>query len=219
MIHITEVTTKAQLRQFVNFPIDLYRDVPQYIPGTYSDDLADWDREKNPAFSYCEARCWLASRDDGTLVGRIGAILSRKSNDKWGTHRLRFTQVDFIDDREVSAALKKHDGRLFPTGWADVLKAFHRNDTIDLLLIAVRPDLQKKGVNAVIISKVMHGCFKIGVKQAETGPMLETNEKVQTQWQDFPLEQHKRRRCFVKVLTPAPQESAATATAPVGAAE
>ena len=97
MIHITEVTTKAQLRQFVNFPIDLYRDVPQYIPGTYSDDLADWDREKNPAFSYCEARCWLASRDDGTLVGRIGAILSRKSNDKWGTHRLRFTQVDFID--------------------------------------------------------------------------------------------------------------------------
>ena len=394
MIHITEVTTKAQLRQFVNFPIDLYRDVPQYIPGTYSDDLADWDREKNPAFSYCEARCWLASRDDGTLVGRIGAILSRKSNDKWGTHRLRFTQVDFIDDPEVSAALfqtvedwarqlgcteihgplgftdmdregmlvegfdrtscfftyynhpyyidhltalgyvkdvdwtenlisvptdqrviqrwekiaayvlkrqhlhihqvrsrleypplirkvfelvnvayaplygtvelsddqirkyagkfaplikpeltcfvmdenddlvafgvaapsiaaamKKHDGRLFPTGWVDVLKAFHRNDTIDLLLIAVRPDLQKKGVNAVIISKVMHGCFKIGVKQAETGPMLETNEKVQTQWQDFPLEQHKRRRCFVKVLTPAPQESAAAATAPVGAAE
>ena len=87
MIHITEVTTKAQLRQFVNFPIDLYRDVPQYIPGTYSDDLADWDREKNPAFSYCEARCWLASRDDGTLVGRIGAILSRKSNDKWGIRR------------------------------------------------------------------------------------------------------------------------------------
>lgn len=119
----------------------------------------------------------------------------------------------------IAAALKKHDGRLFPTGWVDVLKAFHRNDTIDLLLIAVRPDLQKKGVNAVIISKVMHGCFKIGVKQAETGPMLETNEKVQTQWQDFPLEQHKRRRCFVKVLTPAPQESAATATAPVGAAE
>ena len=78
---------------------------------------------------------------------------------------------------------------------------------------------QKKGVNAVIISKVMHGCFKIGVKQAETGPMLETNEKVQTQWQDFPLEQHKRRRCFVKVLTPAPQESVAAATAPAGAAE
>ena len=102
MIHITEVTTKAQLRQFVNFPIDLYRDVPQYIPGTYSDDLADWDREKNPAFSYCEARCWLASRDDGTLVGRIGAILSRKSNDKWGTHRLRFTQVYFIENREAA---------------------------------------------------------------------------------------------------------------------
>ena len=105
MIHITEVTPKAQLRQFVNFPIDLYRDVPRGGAGAGGGDRADCDREKNPAFSYCEARCWLASRDDGTLVGRIGAILSRKSNDKWGTHRLRFTQVDFIDDREVSAAL------------------------------------------------------------------------------------------------------------------
>lgn len=379
MIHITEVTTKAQLRQFVNFPIDLYRDVPQYIPGTYSDDLADWDREKNPAFSYCEARCWLASRDDGTLVGRIGAILSRKSNDKWGTHRLRFTQVDFIDDREVSAALfqtvedwarqlgcteihgplgftdmdregmlvegfdrrgcfftyynhpyymqhmaalgyvkdvdwvenlitapqdektfarwrklsdyvkhrqklhtlrvrtrldyfpllkpffqlvneayaplygtvdltpeqikkysmkfaplinpqltcfvmneqnelvafgvsapsiaeamKKSRGRLFPTGWVRVLHAFRKNDTIDLLLIAVRPDLQGKGVNAIILSEVMEGCRKMGIRYAETGPMLEENEKVQTQWQNFPLEQHKRRRCWVKELNAVP---------------
>lgn len=62
MIQITEVHDQGNSwSQFVNFPIDLYRDVPQYIPGTYSDDLADWDREKNPAFSYCEARCWLAS--------------------------------------------------------------------------------------------------------------------------------------------------------------
>ena len=61
-------------------------------------------RSKNPAFAYCDARCWLAYRD-GEVVGRIGAILSRKANEKWGTNRLRFTQVDFIDDPEVSRAL------------------------------------------------------------------------------------------------------------------
>ena len=104
MVSIVEVTTKAQLRKFVDYPNRLYEGVPQFVPATYDDDLSDWDRSKNPAFEYCDARCWLAERD-GDIVGRIGAIYSRKANDKWGANRLRFTQVDFIDDREVSAAL------------------------------------------------------------------------------------------------------------------
>ena len=99
MVSIVEVTTKAQLRRFVDYPNQLYKDVPQFVPATYGDDLS-----KNPAFSYCDARCWLAERD-GEIVGRIGAIRSRKANEKWSTNRMRFTQVDFIDDPEVSAAL------------------------------------------------------------------------------------------------------------------
>ena len=55
MVSIVEVTTKAQLRRFVEYPMELYKDVPQYIPGTYDDDLEDWDRKKNPAFEYCQA--------------------------------------------------------------------------------------------------------------------------------------------------------------------
>ena len=55
----------------------------------------------------------------------------------------------------LAAALQKNRGRLMPTGWMDVLKAFRKNDTVDLLLIAVHPDYQKKGVNAVILSKAM----------------------------------------------------------------
>ena len=104
----------------------------------------------------------------------------------------------------IAEAMKKSRGRLFPTGWVRVLHAFRKNDTIDLLLIAVRPDLQGKGVNAIILSEVMEGCRKMGIHYAETGPMLEENEKVQTQWQNFPLEQHKRRRCWVKELNAVP---------------
>lgn len=55
MVSIVEVTTKAQLRRFVDYPNQLYKDVPQFVPATYGDDLADWDRSKNPAFSYCDA--------------------------------------------------------------------------------------------------------------------------------------------------------------------
>ena len=117
----------------------------------------------------------------------------------------------------LAAAMQKHRGRLFPTGWIDVLKAFRKNDTVDLLLIAVHPDYQARGVNAVILSKTMKGCLKMGIKQAETGPMLELNGKVQSQWKDFQTEQHKRRRCFIKELTPAPAP-AETEGAPAGAA-
>ena len=104
MLEIREVKTRSELKRFVTFPNKLYRDVPQYIPPLVSDDMADWNRKANPAFAYSEARCWLAYRD-GEIVGRIGAILNRSANRKWKTRRMRFTQVDFIDDREVPDAL------------------------------------------------------------------------------------------------------------------
>ena len=104
MVEVREVRGRSELRAFVDYPNRLYRDVPQYIPPMIGDDLSDWNPKKNPAFAYCKAKCWLAWRD-GEIVGRIGAILSRRANEKWHTNRMRFTQVDFIDDPEVSAAL------------------------------------------------------------------------------------------------------------------
>ncbi len=376
MVSITEVKTKAQRRIFAEFPTKFYRDVPQYIPNTFDDDLNDWDPKKNPAFEYCDARCWLAYRDE-EIVGRIGAIYSKRANEKWNTRRLRFSQVDFIDDDEVvdalfetvenwarelgcdevqgplgfsdldregmliegfdrrscfftyynypyypkqleklgygkdadwvenlihlpgpedtktferwqrlsdfaekrnhvhihnaktiigyipllkkffqliniayaplygtvelsakqidkyaskfaplinpkltcfvmdenenmvamgvgapsmADALKKCDGKLLPFGWAGILKSFMKNDTIDLLLIAVHPDYQNTGINAMVMNKMLKGCRDMGIRYAETGPTLELNEKVLGQWKYFPIEQHKRRRCFIKKI-------------------
>ncbi len=103
-VTVTPVVTKRDRRRFMDYPNELYKDVPQFVPSFYSDDMDDWDEKKNPAFDYCEAKCWLAWRD-GKIVGRIGAILSHKANEKWNTNRMRFSQVDFIDDEEVSSAL------------------------------------------------------------------------------------------------------------------
>lgn len=105
-IVVKEVLTKSELRKFVDYPNKLYKDVPQFIPAFYGDDMADWDKSKNPAFDYCEAKAFLAYKE-GEIVGRIGAILSHKANKTWGTKRMRFSQVDFIDDKEVSKALFK----------------------------------------------------------------------------------------------------------------
>ena len=103
-VEIVEVLTPAQRRVFVDVPNVMYKDEPNFVPAFYGDDLSDWDPKKNPAFEYCEARAFLAYRD-GKVVGRIGAILSHRANEKFGKKRMRFSQVDFIDDPEVSAAL------------------------------------------------------------------------------------------------------------------
>ena len=374
-VQIKEVKTKADRSLFVDLPNRLYRDNDNFVPAFYGDDMADWDEKKNPAFEYCEARSWLAYKDD-QLVGRIGAILSHASNEKWGTKRMRFSQVDFIDDREVSKALfdtvenwarekgmeemhgplgfcdldregmlidgfdkrsmfityynepyyidhlealgyekdvdwvenliplgdyysetykrlkiisdtmlrrtgfrkvdvskrsdvkpyvrkafdlinvayahlygtvelnerqiekytnkflplidpdfcclliddkddlmgfavgapsmaeamKKSRGRLFPTGWIGVLRSLKKNDTLDLFLIAVRPELRGSGVNGILMEHLYKGCIKHGIMVAETGPQLETNTKVQNQWKMFGPALHKRRRCFKKTL-------------------
>ncbi len=382
MVNLIEVKTLAQRKMFAEFPVKMYKDVPQYIPNTIADDIADWDPEKNPAFDYCEARAWLAYRN-GEIVGRIGAILSHKSNEKWNTRRMRFSQVDFIDDEEVADALfgiverwarakgcyevhgplgftdmdregllvegfdrrscfftyynhpyyidhltrlgyvkdvdwvenlmtvptdeatvakwqkmsdyvvkhypvhefvpktklqvaplipqvfrlvnlcysplygtvdlsekqiskyvgkflpllnmnltsfvmnedneliafgitapsladalKASDGRMISPATPKLLKALYKNDTIDLLLVAIHPDYRKTGVGAILINRVLQGCLKMGITHAETGPMLETNDKVQALWTRFDREQHKRRRCFIKEL---PQMSDAKA--------
>lgn len=375
MITVKEVKTRKENKLFVTFPDKLYKNHPCFVPGFKSDDYSDWDEKKNPAFSYCEVKRFLAYKD-GVCVGRIAAILSHRANEKWGTKRMRFSSVDFIDDREVSAALfaaveafarekscnevhgplgftdldregmlvegfdneslhftyynapyykehlealgygkdvdwvelflhcpdkddkameliaklgdraekkhglrvapiksnrgfkpyikrafelaniayaglygtvlldevqikryakkfvplvdpdfacivlneegtpiafgatapnlshafKKTGGRLFPFGWARTLHALHHPRVLDLLLIAVLPEYQGTGVNAMIINHIFKNACRRGIIGAETGPQLEENVKVLSQWKMIPHEQHKRRRCFVKSL-------------------
>lgn len=58
MVEIREVTNKRELRKFVDYPNKLYKDNPYFIPAIYADDLEDWDRNRNPAFEYCDAKCF-----------------------------------------------------------------------------------------------------------------------------------------------------------------
>ena len=102
----------------------------------------------------------------------------------------------------IANALKKSNGRMLPFGFARLLYALKKNDTLDLFLIAVRPDYQNRAVNAILLNHVLKGCLKMGITHAETGPQLETNHKILSQWNTFQPELHKRRRCFIKQLAP-----------------
>lgn len=100
----------------------------------------------------------------------------------------------------LSEAFQKCRGRLFPFGFIHVLRALKNNRKADLYLTAVRPDLQNKGVNAILIHEINKVFVKNKVVKVETNRELEVNAKVQAQWRFYDHRQHKRRRCYKKDL-------------------
>ncbi|HEY6952053.1 MAG TPA: hypothetical protein VI758_06575, partial [Bacteroidota bacterium] len=100
----------------------------------------------------------------------------------------------------LSKALQRCNGRLFPFGIVHVLRALRHNRNIDLYLTAVRPDMQNKGINAILIHESNKAYNKNKIEKVETNRELEGNAKVQAQWKFFDSRQHKRRRCYKKEL-------------------
>ena len=376
MIEIREVTTKKELKQFVQFYYDLYRGNDCAVPFLYFDEMDTLRSDKNPSFECCESAYFLAYKD-GKVVGRVAAIINRRANERWDCHQVRFGWFDFIDDFEVSTALLKavedwgkargmvemagplgfidtdregmlvegfdqlasmyvnynypyypqhmermsgfkkdndyleykvkvpevvpdkfakttqlvqkryglsvhkftrhelvkegfgrevfhllnstykdlygfselsqkqidklvndyikiadlnlvtaimdgdkmvgfgitfpslsralqkgRDGRLLPLGWWHMLKAlkWHKTNMVDLLLIGVLPEYRSKGANALIFDDLIRQFQRYGFEWAITGPQMESNEHVLSQWQYLESIPCRRHRCYKKVI-------------------
>lgn len=374
MIEIRKVSTKKELKTFVQFYYDLYRGSEFAVPYLYSEEIATLRRDKNPSFECCEADYFLAYKD-GKVAGRVAAIINRRANERWNCHQVRFGWFDFIDDIEVSTALlktvedwgrekgmneiagplgfidtdregmlvegfdqlstmyinynypyypkhmeriegfrkdndylemkvkvpevvpdkfakltemvkkryglrvhkftrhelieqnygrqvfqllnatykdlygfsqlsetqvdklvnnyikiadlnlvtaimdgdkmvgfgitfpsfskalqKTRDGRFLPFGWWHLLKIlkWHKTPIVDLLLIGVLPEYRSKGANALIFDDLIRQFQAYGFEWAETGPQMETNEGVLSQWQYLESINHRRHRCYRK---------------------
>ena len=128
-------------------------------------------------------------------------IVNHKTNERWQQRVVRFGQIEFIDDLDVSA-LQKTSGRLWPTGWWHLLKAlkWRHENTVEMLLVGVRPDYQGMGVNALFFDDLIPIYNQLGFKWAETGPQLEDNVRELSQWKPLKPEFVKRRRCYIKTI-------------------
>jgi GNAT superfamily N-acetyltransferase len=376
-VTVKKVTSKSELKKFIRFNYEMYKDNPYSVPDLYSDMVNTFSKDKNAAFEFCDADYFLAYNEKGEIVGRVAAIINNRANERWGKKDVRFGWIDFIDDIEVSSALlktveewgkergmthiqgplgftdfdaegmlvegfdqlstmstiynypyypqhmeklgyekdadwvefkiyvpdgipekhkrisdiiqkkynlkikkyssnkkiaqdygqeifdlmneayaplygysslsqgqieqyikmylpivdlrmvtlitdqedklvavgismpslsealQKAHGKLMPFGWFYLLKALfmkHRAKMLDLLLVAVKPEYQNKGVNALLFSDLIPVYKELGFEYAESNPELELNGKVQAQWEYFKTEQHKRRRAFVKEI-------------------
>ena len=375
-VTIKKVSDRRDLKRFIRFNYELYKNNPYSVPDLYDDMLRTLDKKKNAAFEFCEADYFLAYKD-GRLAGRVAAIINHRANQTWNKKEVRFGWIDFTDDAEVSEALirtveqwgkqrgmtqiqgplgftdmdaegmliegfdqlgtmatiynypyypahmerlgfrkdadwvefkiyipdaipdkhrriselvqrkyglkikkytsgkaiardygqaifrlineafaplygysalsqrqidqyvkmylpildlrmvtlvtdaddqliavgismpslsralQKAHGRLLPFGWYHLLKALYfkrRSHVLDLLLVAVKPEYQNKGVNALLFSDLIPVYQQLGFEYAESNVELELNGKVQAQWDYFKTEQHKRRRAFIKEI-------------------
>ncbi len=372
MVEIKKVETKKDLKKFIKFQHDLYKDNEYFVPPMIFDEYNTLAKDKNSAFEFCEADYFLAYKN-GEIVGRIAALLNHKYVEIWKNKYARFGWVDFIDDEEVvdalfdtvenwakekgmeavhgplgfcdfdfegmlvdgfdqlptiatiynhpyypkhlerrgyikdadwneflvktpkeiperldriakvikhrrklklldykkgkdlfprvnevfellentykdlygvtplnqgqvdnvvdnyithvspdfakfvldendkicgfvigipslSRAFQKAKGKMFPFGFIHVLKALKKPKHVDLMLGAVREDLQGKGVDVYMTVEMIKSAIKNNVITTETNPELETNKAVQAHWKHFDAKMHKTRRCFIKKL-------------------
>ena len=101
---IKKVSTKSDLKAFIDLHYDLYEGNEYDAPNLFSDEMNTLSKDKNAAFDFCEAEYFLAYKND-KLVGRVAAIINHRANKKWDRKSVRFGWIDFINDREVLEAL------------------------------------------------------------------------------------------------------------------
>ena len=327
-IEIIPVTSRKELKQFVQFFYDLYRGNDYAVPYLFRDEMSTLEHDRNPSFECCEAEYFMAIKD-GKMVGRVAAIINHRANERWDRKQVRFSWFDELStmyinynypyypqhmeqrgyekandwvelrvkvpevvpdkfakitemvrkryglrvhkfsrkelvqdgwgerifdllnetyknlygfsqlsDHQIdklvndyikladlnlvtgimdgdklvgfgvtfpsfSKALRKtRDGRFLPFGWWHLLKIlkWHKTDTVDLLLIGVLPEYRSKGANALIFDDLIRQFRSYGFDWAITGPQMETNEGVLSQWQYLESEQIRRHRCYKKDL-------------------
>lgn len=103
MVEIKEVKTKKQIKEFIEFPINLYKGNSCFVPPLYGDEKNIF--KKDFAYSDQTESVYYNAYKNSKIVGRISGIIQLASNKKNNEKRVRFTRFDAIDDQEVSDKL------------------------------------------------------------------------------------------------------------------
>ena len=100
----------------------------------------------------------------------------------------------------MNKAVNKAKGKLFPLGWYYILKNIKHFDVLDMYFVAIKPEYQSYGINSLMMLDATKTAIKDGVKYAETGPELEDNLKIQSQWKNYDAKIIRKRRCWIRKI-------------------
>ena len=103
-LSVVEVKSENDLKKFIKFPMELYKNNKNYVPPLINDEKNIWNPKENPALAYSDVKQFLAYKD-GKIVGRIALMLNHNEAKELENNKIRFGWFDFIDDEEVSKTL------------------------------------------------------------------------------------------------------------------
>ena len=103
-LSVVEVKSENDLKKFIKFPMELYKNNKNYVPPLINDEKNIWNPKENPALAYSDVKQFLAYKD-GKIVGRIALMLNHNEAKELENNKVRFGWFDFIDDEEVSKTL------------------------------------------------------------------------------------------------------------------
>jgi len=101
---IVEVNSQNDLKKFIEFPMNLYKNNKNYVPPLIKDEENIWNLKENAALQFSEFKRYLALKEN-KVVGRIAVLINFKEVEQLGHWKVRFGWLDFIDDIEVTKAL------------------------------------------------------------------------------------------------------------------
>ena len=100
---------------------------------------------------------------------------------------------------DISKALQKAKGHLFPFGWFYLLRALKNAEVVDMMLNGAAPPWQHTGISSILHTIIGNNFATGGTKVAITNPQIESNGAINV-WNRYPTELHMRRRCYLKQL-------------------
>ncbi len=193
-----------------NLLIERVEKIANYTANKYEFRLVEITKRKQ-LYKYVPAAFDLLNKEYAHLYGFTK--LSEEQIHHYVKMFINLVNIDFIsfvvDKNDVligfgvtmpsfSEASIKAKGKLLPFGWYHFWRAMKKNHTLDLYLVAVSSEYQKKGVSALMMTYTARKAKEFGILRAETNIELETNNSVQSMWNFFERTLHKRRRCYIR---------------------
>ena len=183
MIEVIKVESKKNVKDFVMFPFELYKDCEYWVPPIINEEIDAMDKKKNPVFKNAEAEFYLAYKDN-KIVGRIAAIVNWVEIEEQKKNKLRFGWYDTIDDINVSKALmdkvlefgksRKLEFVDGPVGFSNMDKAgllIEGYDELNTMITWYHYPYQKEHLNKLGFSKLAEWVeYKIKIFSAEEAP-------------------------------------------------
>ena len=97
-------TDRRDVRRYVDFPFQLYRESELWVPPFVAEARAQLDPNRHPFYEHSEAAFFLALEGED-VVGRIAALDNAQYNGYHGKRTAFFCHFDVVNDRAVSHAL------------------------------------------------------------------------------------------------------------------